>query len=306
MSVQGLDKLENSVYNKVVVTTLQADNMMSVYAGGIPVTDQTGIAGLGALSKDSPVPLYFQLKELLRQQVESGRWQPGQQIPSEPELCEAFGISRTVVRQALRELEYQGLLYREQGKGTFVAQPKISESLMQNLSGFYEDMVAKGHTPVTQVLRQEIQPADKKTADYLQIEPGNQVIVIERLRSVGGEPIVLVTTYLPYDVCPNLIDEDLSAQSLYALLERKYGFELSYGRRTIEAVAANQYEAQLLGVEEGAPLVLLDSVSYLKDGRPIEYFHAVHRGDRSRFAVEVVRVRSREGLKAFHVQRKEV
>jgi len=270
------------------------------------VTDQTGIAGLGALSKDSPVPLYFQLKELLRQEVESGRWQPGQQIPSEPELCEAFGISRTVVRQALRELEYQGLLYREQGKGTFVAQPKISESLMQNLSGFYEDMVAKGLTPVTKVLRQEIQPADKKTADYLQIEPGNKVIVIERLRSVGGEPIVLVTTYLPYDVCPTLIDEDLSAQSLYALLERKYGFELSHGRRTIEAVAANQYEAQLLRVEEGAPLVLLDSVSCLGDGRPIEYFHAVHRGDRSRFAVEVVRVRSREGLKAFHAQGKEV
>jgi GntR family transcriptional regulator len=244
-----------------------------------------------AIQKDSPLPLYFQLKELLRQEIESGRWQPGQQIPSETELCEAFGISRTVVRQALRELKYQGLLYREQGKGTFVAQPKISESLMQDLSGFYEDIVGKGLTPVTKVLRQEVQPAAKKIADYLQIEPGDKVITIERLRSVGSEPIVLVTTFLPYDICPDLIDEDLSAQSLYALLEKKHGLELSHGRRTIEAVAANQYEAQLLGVEEGAPLALLDSVSYLRDGRPIEYFHAVHRGDRSRFVVEVVRVR---------------
>ena len=114
-------------------------------------------------------------------------------------------------------------------------------------------------------------------------------------RIVGGndtwssEPITLVTTYIPYDICPDLIDEDLGSQSLYALLEKKHGFELSHGRRTIEAVAANQYEAQLLGVEEGAPLVLLDSVSYLRDGRPIEYFHAVHRGDRGRFEVEVVR-----------------
>jgi GntR family transcriptional regulator len=256
--------------------------------------DQAEIAGLGAISKDSPIPLYFQLKELLRQEVESGRWQPGQQIPSEPELCEAFGISRTVVRQALRELEYQGLLYREQGKGTFVAQPKISESLMQDLSGFYEDTVAKGLTPATQVLRQEVQPAHKKIADYLQIEAGDKVIVIERLRSVGSEPIVLVTTYLPYDICPDLIDEDLSTQSLYALLEGKYGLQLSHGRRMIEAVAANQYEAQHLGVQEGAPLILLDSVSYLKDGRPIEHFHAVHRGDRSRFEVEVVRVRRGE------------
>jgi GntR family transcriptional regulator len=243
-----------------------------------------------AIQKNSPLPLYFQLKELLRQEIESGHWQPGQRIPSEAELCQAFDISRSVVRQALRELEYQGLLYREQGKGTFVAQPKISESLMQDLSGFYEDMVAKGLTPVTKVLRQEVQPANKKIANYLQIEPGDKVIVIERLRSVGSEPINLVTTYLPYDICPDLIDEDLSTQSLYALLERKHGFELSHGRRTIEAVAANQYEAQLLGVEEGAPLILLDSVSYLRGGRPIEYFHAVHRGDRSRFEVEVVRV----------------
>jgi GntR family transcriptional regulator len=252
------------------------------------------LGSIESIHKDSPLPLYFQLKELLRQEIESGYWQPGQRIPSEAELCQAFDISRSVVRQALRELEYQGLLYREQGKGTFVAQPKISESLMQDLTGFYEDMMAKGLTQVTKVLREEVQPANKKIANYLQIEPGDQVIVIERLRSVDNEPIVLVTTYLPYNICPDLVDEDLSTQSLYALLEKKHGLELSHGRRTIEAVAANEYEARLLGVEEGAPLVLLDSVSYLRDGRPIEYFHAVHRGDRSRFEVEVVRVQRGE------------
>ena len=247
-----------------------------------------------AIQKSSPLPLYFQLRELLLQEIEGGRWQPGQRIPSEAELCQAFDISRSVTRQALRELEYQGLVYRERGKGTFVAQPKISESLMQELSGFYEDMVAKGLTPVTKVLRQEVLPAEKKIASHLQIEPGDKVIVIERLRSVGDEPINLVTTYLPYDICPDLMDEDLSTQSLYALLEKKYGFELSHGRRTIEAVATRQYEAELLGIEVGAPLALLDSVSYLKDGRPIEYFHAVHRGDRSSFEVEVVRVQRGE------------
>jgi GntR family transcriptional regulator len=262
----------------------------------MPVTDQVGITGLGTISKDSPIPLYFQLKELLRQEIESGRWQPGQQIPPEMEWCEAFGISRTVVRQALRELEYDGLLYREQGKGTFVAEPKISESLVQDLTGFYEDMVARGLTPVTQVLRQEVQPADEKVAHYLQIQPGDEIVLIERVRSVGGEPFVLVVTHLPYHICPDLVNEDLTTQSLYALLEGKYGLQLSHGRRTIEAVAANQYEIQHLGVQEGAPLILLHSVSYLKDGRPIEYFHAVHRGDRSRFEVEVVRTRHRENL----------
>src|SRR5574341_167675 len=222
------------------------------------VADEVGITSLGTISKDSPIPRYFQLKELLRQEVESGRWQPGQQIPSEMELCEAFGISRTVVRQALRELEYDGLLYREQGKGTFVAEPKISESLVQDLTGFYEDMVARGLTPVTQVLRQEVRPADEKVAHYLQIQPGDEIVLIERVRSVGGEPFVLVVTHLPYYICPELVNEDLTTQSLYALLEGKYGLQLSHGRRTIEAVAANPYEVQHLGVQEGAPLILLD------------------------------------------------
>lgn len=247
-----------------------------------------------SIDKHSHLPLYFQLAEYLRNAIENGRWQPGERIPSETELCQAFDVSRTVVRRAVQELEYDGLLYREQGRGTFVSQPKISESLMQDLSGFYEDMVAKGLTPETKVLKQEVEPATKKVADFLRIEPGDKVITIDRLRSVHSEPILLVTTYIPYDICQELLEEDLSTQSLYALLENKYGLELAHGRRTIQAVAANQYESQLLGIEEGSPLVLLDSVSYLEDGRPIEYFHAVHRGDRSRFEVELVRVRPGE------------
>ncbi len=243
------------------------------------------------IHRDSPLPYYFQLKELVREEIESGKWQPDQQIPSEAELCDQFNLSRTVVRQALNELVNEGLLYRQKGKGTFVAKPKIDESLVQNLSGFYEDMVARGLTPVTQVLEQSLVPASKKVAAKLNLAPGVSVIKIERLRSVNDEPIVLVTTYLPYEICPALLEEDLTHQSLYAVLEEKYGLEIVRGHRTLEAVAANEYEAQLLNIEENVPLVLLHSVSYLQDGRPIEYFHAVHRGDRSRFEVELVRVR---------------
>lgn len=243
------------------------------------------------IDRDSPLPYYYQLKEFLVEQIESGNWKSGQQLPSEPEFCQRLGVSRTVVRHALQELVYEGLLYRQQGKGTFVAEPKISESLVQSLSGFYEDMEDRGLTPVSQVLEQSLTPANKKVAEYLEVPVGTPVIKIERLRSVNGEPIVLVTTYLPYETCPALMEEDLSRQSLYALLEGKYGLEIARGRRTLEVVPASEYEARLLGVEENAPLVLLNSVSYLKDGRPIEYFHALHRGDRSKFEVELVRVR---------------
>jgi len=252
------------------------------------------------IRRDSPIPYYFQLEGFLKEEIESGRWNPGQQIPSEAEFCEAFGVSRTVVRQALNELVNEGLLYRRRGKGSFVARPKIAESLVQNLTGFYEDMVAKGLTPITQVLEQKLIPASKKVAGMLSLKEGDQVIKMDRLRSINNEPILIVTTFMPYQICPALLEEDLTKRSLYAVLEDRYKLEIARGRRTLEAISASEEDAKLLGIEEGDPLVLLKSVSYLKDGRPIEYFEAKHRGDRSRFEVELIRIKGGDKIVARH------
>ncbi len=257
---------------------------------------QDYLSAAKVIRRDSPVPYYYQLEEFLKEQIENGAWKPGQQIPSEAELCEAFDVSRTVVRQALNELVHEGLLYRRKGKGTFVAEPKIRESLVQHLTGFYEDMVALGLKPSTKVLEQKVIPAPSKIAEALGLEEGEPVIMIDRLRFVDDEPILLVITYVPEKLCPELLNEDLSTQSLYAILEKKYGLELVYGHRTLEAVAATKEEANLLEIEEGDPIILLRSISYLKDGRPIEYFKAKHRGDRSRFEVELVRPGKAEEL----------
>lgn len=119
------------------------------------------------IRRDSPVRYYYQLEEFLKGQIENGTWEPGQKIPSGAELCEAFDVSRTVVRQALNELVHEGVLYRRRGKGTFVAEPKIRESLVQHLTGFYEDMVALGLKPSTRVLEQKVIPAPPKIADAL-------------------------------------------------------------------------------------------------------------------------------------------
>ncbi len=240
---------------------------------------------------DSPIPYYIQLIEMLKEKINQDELKPGDQIPSEPELCEMYGISRTVVRQALKEMEYEGLIYRRKGKGTFVAEPKISESLVQKLTGFYQDMVERGHTPVTKVLRQEMEPANAKVARHLGLETGAPVFALERLRFVEDVPIVLVTTYLPQELVSELVDYEFSDKSLYGVLENELNLVLSHGRRWIEAVAANEREAELLQVDECDPLVMLESVTHLEDGTPIEYFHAVHRGDRSRFEVELVRIR---------------
>jgi GntR family transcriptional regulator len=242
------------------------------------------------IDRASPLPYYVQLKATLIEGIESGRWKPGDRIPSEPELCEMFGVSRTVVRQALKDMTYQGLVTREKGRGTFVAEPKISSgSLVHSLVGFYEDMAERGQAPVTQVLEQVIEPASTRLMTALRIEETAPVIKLVRLRFVEDEPIVLVTSYLPYDLCPKLVQADLSDRSLYAFLKAEYGLSVASGRRRIEAVAAGETEARWLQVEEGSPLLKLDSVSYLGDGTPLEYFHGVFRGDRSRFEVEIDR-----------------
>ena len=240
---------------------------------------------------NSPIPFYVQVKEALRERIERGEWKPGDQLPSEPEFCRMFDVSRIVIRQALKEMSYEGLVVRKRGKGTFVAEPKIVEGLVQELTGFHQDMTRRGHRPVSQVLKQVVVPANPKVAAHLDIHPGTPVLQIDRLRSVGGEPIVLVTTYLPSRLVPGLEHEDFSQQSLYELLEKRLGLVIARGRRTISAVAANEQEAQLLQIEKGFPLIVLDSVSYLADGTPIEYYRALHRGDRSSFEVELIQRR---------------
>ena len=243
-----------------------------------------------SIDRNSFVPFYIQVIDFLTEYIELNDFPPGHQLPGEADLCKTFDVSRTVIRQALQELEYKGLIYREKGKGTFVSKPKIHEGLFQELTGFYQDMVAKGHRPRSDVLKQEKIQASKRVADYLDLAENSSVIQIDRLRYVNHEPIVFVTTYLPFDMCPQLLEVDLTNQSLYAYLEKEHGLTIARGRRFLEAVIANQLEAELLQVDIGAPLLMLNSVSYLPDGRPIEYFHALHRGDRSRFETELVRV----------------
>lgn len=243
------------------------------------------------IERNSYIPYYVQVKEALQERIDRGEWQAGNQLPGEVELCRMFHVSRTVIRQALQEMTYEGSIVRAKGKGSFVAEPKVVESLAQKLTGFYQDMVERGHNPVTRVVNQSVRSANLKVAAHLRVKPGTPLIELERLRFVQDEPIVLVTTYLPYALCPQVARADLSRQSLYAFLEKQFGLVIARGRRTLEAVPANEYEARHLQVKKGAPLIMLDSVSYLSDGTPIEYYHALHRGDRSRFEVELVRIR---------------
>jgi len=241
------------------------------------------------IHRNSNLPLYAQLTDTLRDRIESGELAVGMQLPSEQELCQAYGVSRTVVRQALNDLHLAGLIRKQRGKNTFVAGAKLEQTWVNKIAGFYQYMAEKGHVLVTHVLGQELIPANAQIASYLNISQGVSVIWIKRLRFVDGEPIQLVDSYVPYAVCPDLLNEDLTNQSLTAYLESK-GLVGTKGRRTLESISANEYQAQLLQIEKGAPLTLLDAVFCVSDGTAIAYSKAVYRGDRTRFEVDLVRI----------------
>jgi GntR family transcriptional regulator len=241
------------------------------------------------IDRTSFIPLYAQIVESLRSYIESGELQPGAQLPGEAELCQIFDVSRTVIRQALATLEKDTLIVRERHKGTFIAKPKLPEIWFQKLTGFHRSYADQGYSLRSRVLQQELVPAPDKVSERLRIRQNADAILIKRLRYVGDEPIALATSYFPYDLFPRLLHADLSEQSLYGYLETEYGIEITRGHRTFEAVLARTTEAELLEVPPGAPLLLLESVTFLINDVPFEYFKALHRGDRSRFELEVSR-----------------
>jgi GntR family transcriptional regulator len=245
----------------------------------------------GAIDKASPVPYYYQLRQLLERAVREGTLEPGRQIPTEAALCERFDVSRTVVRQALSDLEREGLVTRIKGKGTFVAEPKLTEHVIQSLTSFHEDWTAHGARLETRVLRLEVEPVSPYVAEQLELPESERIVLLERLRFVDGEPLVLTTAHMPYALCAPILELDMEHRSLFETFERDLGYTLHRGKRAIEARLATGDAATHLGIADGAPVLVLTGVTYIDDGQPVEYFVGIHRGDRSRFDVELFRSR---------------
>jgi GntR family transcriptional regulator len=237
----------------------------------------------------NPVPLYHQLTSCLSEPIRSGEWQPGRFLPSEQELCDHFRVSRTVVRQAMSVLVQKGLVTKKSGKRTMITVPPYEGALMQSLRGFYEDAASRGQRPYTRVLDLRVVPADPEVAGALQVKENEPVVLLNRLRFLDGVPEVLVATFLPERLCPGLVEEDFSNQSLYALLARKYGYVIARGSRSIEAIGLSKQQAELLQTSPGSPALLLKSIGMLPDNTVLEYYIAAHRGDRAKFLVQLVR-----------------
>jgi GntR family transcriptional regulator len=235
-----------------------------------------------------PLPKYHRVKEIILARLADGTWPPGSLLPAEPGLCREFGVSRITVRKAISDLVHEGKIQTVQGKGTFVAKPKVGERFVQRAFGIFDDMEQRGLRLTTEVLRQEVIRAPDEIATALGLRLGERVHVIVRLRSVEGEKILISTTYIPEALCPGLAHEDLSTGSLFRLLRDRYGIKISRGERSLEAVAADQWSAYRLELALASPLLRLDSKAYLPDGRAFEYSRTLQRGDRARVDLEFV------------------
>ena len=235
-----------------------------------------------SLARDARVPLRYQLEDRLRElAAERG---PGEPIPSERELCGRFGVSRTTARAAIGRLVAEGVLERDHGRGTFVAEPKVQQVLV-GLRSFSAGIARAGRRPGTRLIRRGLVPAPLDVAVDLGIQPGDSVINLERLRSVDDRPLLLNRSYFraEFDL---LLSADVEHQSVWDMLEAAYGVTVARAEETIEITSLGPEEAGLLDERVGAASFHLRLVTFDAAGRPLERVHSVYRAA-TRFQIEL-------------------
>lgn len=239
------------------------------------------------INREDSQKLYVQLYEILRGKIENGDWAVDSQIPTEDELCKTYEISKATVRLAISELARQGYLRRLQGKGTFVCKRIIPEGLSM-VTSFKELMLEAGVAFSTKVLAQTVMMPTDDLDVKLNISEDRHIIYIKRLRAVGDEPVLFQETYIPHNICPSLLSDDLENNSLLELLEKKYGIKITKVQDHIGIVYLNSEECKLLEFPEGCVALLLEQLFFSGENR-IMYTRSIKRHDRFKLFIELER-----------------
>ncbi len=247
------------------------------------------VDGLVRLRPDDVLPLYHQIKEDLTLQIRSGRWGPEDELPSETELCQHYGVSRGTIRRAIADLVQQGLVHRARGKGTFVSRPKFEGSVLAQYRQFRDG--GPPHDAGARVLRCERRRASTDIRRIMSIGAHEEVFEIERVRSVQGTPISLQVSFLPASLCHGLkvsdLSGDLTDDHLYDILEKRYGVLFVRAEEYLEPVLADDYVAGVLSIDVGSPLFLVERFCYTRQDTIGEYRRAFQRGDLYRHRIEL-------------------
>ncbi len=231
------------------------------------------------LNPASKLPLYQQLYELLEARIRSGEWKTGDMIPAEIELISRYEVSRITVRKVLDMLVTEGLLIRQRGRGSFVAQAKLEHGTTRIVS-FTDDMRQRGLSPGTKIIFKGLVPAPRAIAVVLGVPEGEELARIDRLRLADGVPMCVEESFLIHRYLPGILKHDLAGNSLREIKQASYGIRWSRAHQTIQAVPAPAGIARLLSIRTGAPLLYFERVTYSQDAVAVEYLKIYYRADR--------------------------
>jgi GntR family transcriptional regulator len=227
------------------------------------------------LDDNSPIPLYYQLENVIRKRIEEAIYKVDEKIPSERMISEELDISRMTINKAINNLVEEGVLYRVRGQGTFVSKNKID--FFPGLMGFTEIMENKGMHPSSKLISQSVIMPDNYLCEKLQVSENQKIIFTERLRLADNEIINLEKSYVPYYLCPKLLEADLSAESIYKLLTDE-GYKLSKAEQEVQAILSNNELSEVLQMKANEPILKRKRITYSKD-TPIEFSLNYYRGD---------------------------
>lgn len=252
--------------------------------------DESGFVSLVGMSRSlargATAPLHIQIREILEKLISEGSLRCGDRLPSEDEFTREFRVSRMTVRQALSVLASEGLIYRRQGIGTFVGDTKVTRQFMK-LSGFSDDVIARGHRPGARTLSIRLMPAPTDAADALDCRPGEAVVLVHRLRTLNDRPAAIQHSYLLASLVPGLENVDEDFPSLYGLLRRQFGLVLNRAEQVIEARRASAAEGRRLEIAARSPVVQVARTTFLDDGRPVELARMLYRADLFQFRMQL-------------------
>ena len=239
---------------------------------------------LKRVDKSHSISLYYQLKLIIREKIESNEWKPSDKIPSESFFCHHNKISPMTVRQAINSLCDEGILYKIRGKGTFVAKRKVERDLSE-LTSLTEMLKDKGYKVHRKVIDLNKIPAPKNIADKLGIKKGDDVLRIERLMLLEQEPFYYEIGYLNFELCPNLSKEYFSQHSIYAVIENICGLNIDYAHLNMEISPCKAEHCTFLMIREGSPVLYLDQTIYLVGDKPVHFVEAVTKSEKYKYSI---------------------
>lgn len=231
-------------------------------------------------------PLYLQLVEAIKQKISSNTWQIGMMIPSENELSRDFGISVGTVKKALGLLVQEGILFRRQGKGTFVATPDFSKSFTRFFR-YGQDDELPGEIPGSIIIGTSIVEADKKVARILHLREQSKVFYIKRIRTLQQVAFSVEDIYLPYERFRGIEELSLVDQLLYPIYSEQYSTPIIWADEYLQPDVADAVTAEGLGIDEGAPVMCVERVAHTYEDIPVEWRRSYGRGDSFRYHIVI-------------------